>query len=448
MNTYWWFRPSHVAMLLTMPIVVLSFISSNSFYQEFGTFNVITPSRFFVIWLAIIGFAGGSWVGEVLQARRPRQPSIYMTEYSFRILVFGLGFVATCATILFLAPFATNPALVRDILAGVAGASDTARENANQISGITSQENLFNLVVVLLMLKPILTGRRRSNSERLLLCMVLAITAVKVILHAERIALIEIVVPLSLVTAGMRRPSLLWRLAPLTGIGTMLVFFTGTEYLRSWVSYYADRSDSLIAFAMDRLLAYYATAVNNGAWVFDQINSYYFPVFTAQWLWHLPVPGLPEWLAQVVGIKVPNPEWVQELLAGQNGEFNNLSGLFSPITDFGPALGVLIWVFIGFISGRLYWGFRTGRLLGLILFPTWYVGILEIPRIFYWGDNRFFPTLVVSLSIAYAFLTLAPSRWGNENFGHRADLPPLQGRGARAPRPQYSNFDPTAVRRG
>jgi hypothetical protein len=37
------------------------------------------------------------------------------------------------------------------------------------------------------------------------------------------------------------------------------------------------------------------------------------------------------------------------------------------------------------------------RLLGTLLYPSWFIGVLEIPRIFYWSDQRYFPVLAFLL---------------------------------------------------
>jgi hypothetical protein len=263
--------------------------------------------------------------------------------------------------------------------------------------------------VVLFMVKPILTGRPRRTSEKVALVFILGLTAFKVVVNSERLALIELLVPFAVLVCTQRRRSLTIALAPLGGIAGMFVFFTGTEYLRSWVTYYAVKSDSLWGFAMERMFGYYVTAINNGAYIYNEANSYLFPIFTGEWFWHLPIPGLIQSLNRLVGVRSPNPLELKEMLYGLNIEFNNTSGIFAPLIDYGPILGVAIWIALGYISGRLYRLFAEARPLGLLLFPTWFVGVLEIPRIFYWGDNRYFPSLTVTIAIA-VMLALTRSR--------------------------------------
>lgn len=411
MTTYWWFRPSRIVLFIALPIHVLAYGASDAVYAEFGAYNAITADNFFLIWASLLGFAGASWFGEVLVAERHPPPPPLLDEGVFRCLLFGLALVATAGTLVFLSPFMKNPTLALNIIAGRPGAAELARLYAESIPGVTSLENLFNLVIVLFMVKPVLTGHRRTLVETLLLIFILALTAVKVVLNSERLALIELLVPLGLLACAVRRRSALIALAPFGAIGGMCAFFTGTEYLRSWVTYYAGKSGGVWDFAVQRMFGYYITAINNGAYIYNLRHSYLFPVFSAGWLWRLPVPGLPDAMAELVGAPAAVLQTPKDLLYGMNVEFNNTSGIFAPLTDFGPLLGPLVWTALGYLSGRLYRRFQEGRPIGLLLFPTWFVGVLEVPRIFYWGDNRYFPALTVSLSIAALLLLSKPASY-------------------------------------
>jgi oligosaccharide repeat unit polymerase len=290
-------------------------------------------------------------------------------------------------------------------LAREPGAKFVPQRYANQISGVTSLANLLSLVVVLLMIRPRITQRARGRTEKLVLAFIIMLAAFKAVMHSERLALIELLVPLSITAVALRRHSRAWALAPFVGATLLFFFFMATEYLRSW-SFHENASNGLLGFAFDRMLAYYIGAMNNGAFVYGYQNTFFFPVFTGQWIWHLPIPHLQDFLTTVTGVRVD----VEELLSrGENVEFNNTSGIFAPLIDFGPILGICCWIVLGYLSGRLFRAFSEGHCVGLILFPTWFVGLLEMPRIFYWGDNRFFPTLVCSVAISVAFLFLVPS---------------------------------------
>jgi hypothetical protein len=407
MTTYWWFRPSRIALMVAMPLAIFAYAASNQYYQKFGAFNAITAGDFFVAWLSILGFAGASWIAELLVADRAQKPSPYIRESDFRTLWFGLALVSIGASAIYMAPIFSNPSLLLDIFKADSNAAYIARSQVDQIPGVTSLVNLSGLVAVLFMLKPTLTRSGRTHTETLTVAILVFLTALRMIVHDERLSLIELLLPLLLLTSALSQRTFRWAVAPVAGVLGLYVFFTATEYLRSWASFYSTRSDSLLVFALDRMIGYYMTAINNGAFIYDQQSPYYFPVRTGSWLWSLPLPGLADTLSTIAGTPSSVPAETDRILSAMNLEFNNTSGIFAPFIDFGPVLGVLVWVLLGYLSGRLFRAFVEKRWLGLVLFPTWYAGVLEIPRVFYWGDQRYFPPLVISLVVVFIFRATA-----------------------------------------
>ena len=403
MNTYWWSRPSYIGLFVVMPIACFAFNASDGFYHQFGAYNAITADRFFPVWLSILGFSGASWFAESVGTGTPFRPTPYMRESNFTLFVYAVVIVATIATFVLLYPLLTNVNLLTRILANDPGAAYLARALADKIPGVTSLENFFPFVVVILMVKRQITGSPRTLGDNLVLIFVLAVTGLKVVLYSERLALIEMLVPVALLTGGQRKRSVVWAIAPLAGVAVMFNFFMVTEYFRSW-AFYAGGSSSLVEFALNRMIGYYMTAINNGAFVYGEGNSYFFPIWSAGWLWRLPIPGLFEYWSALTGASVD----LTGLLAGLNVEYNNTSGIYAPLTDFGPVLGVFVWTALGLISGRLHRYFHDGNCLGLIVFPTWFVGVLEIPRVFYWGDSRYLPPFVLSMLFVGPLLYFLP----------------------------------------
>jgi hypothetical protein len=51
-----------------------------------------------------------------------------------------------------------------------------------------------------------------------------------------------------------------------------------------------------------------------------------------------------------------------------------------------------VWGLLGMVAVYLIWTSRAG----LLLYPMYFVGILEAPRIFYWGSSRAFPSWLMS----------------------------------------------------
>src|SRR5258707_13549696 len=109
------------------------------------------------------------------------------------------------------------------------------------------------------------------------------------LVNRERFSIIELMVPFVIASLGLRfvgstRIGLRWRtplnFAPLIGIVTLFVTFTGFEYFRSWSNYYAGRDLNLWEFGAMRLLGYYVTSFNNRAYFLQRMDTLGGPYFT------------------------------------------------------------------------------------------------------------------------------------------------------------------------
>jgi len=128
------------------------------------------------------------------------------------------------------------------------------------------------------------------------------------------------------------------------------------------------------------------------------------PHFTVAALERLPIE-LP-W-ASSLDTAATDDIWRLYLYEYGSWEFNNLSGLFVPLVDFGLAIGLMVMCVIGIVVGGFYRSYAQRQLAGLILYPTWYLGILEIIRLFYFGESRIVPVFLVAGIVGWAL----KSRW-------------------------------------
>ena len=267
--------------------------------------------------------------------------------------------------------------------------------------GVSSFVNLGPLYVTLLFLQSTLTGTRLSRFDKAVFGLFLVLVTARVFLWSERLALLEIFIPIAIIRiATMTRHRMLVAMLPLLGVLTLGVFFGLTEYFRSWAHSYSNSGLSFSEFVMTRFLGYYATAINNGALIFTTFDPLYVPYGTARWFFKFPLFPPPDADTGLFG----RTQMVFWTLA--NPEFNNSSGIFAPINDFGVLGGIAILGVLGAITGRLFRGFISQHLFSMLLFPTWMTGVYELLRIFYWGDPRYFPILVV---IPFVFWMLSRS---------------------------------------
>jgi hypothetical protein len=246
--------------------------------------------------------------------------------------------------------------------------------------------------VTLLFLQTTLTGIRLSRFDKIAFSVFLLFVVARVFLWSERLALLDILIPIAVIRlAPMNRYRALIATFPLAGTVALALYFGTTEYFRSWADFYEDTGIPFTEFVATRLFGYYATAINNGAIAFTTFEPRYLPYSTAEWFFKFPWLPLPE--DQQIAAATDRGDMIFSNFA--NPEFNNVSGVFGPLDDFGAFGGIVVWLVLGAFTGRLYRGFVAHRLMPMLLFPTWMTGVYEVLRIFYWGGPRYFPVLAL-----------------------------------------------------
>ena len=287
---------------------------------------------------------------------------------------------------------------VVDILKGEKGAMYDARFTyLPTVGGVTT---LTQFGTAAMILGAILAFGQGWKTVRWKLGTVLGLAVVRALLNSERFALIELVVPFMVCCiALLPRMSSLARLAinlaPPVGLIVLFILFTGFEYFRSWTNYYAGRDLSLWEFGAMRLLGYYVTSFNNGAYFLNRLDPLNAPYFTFHFLWGFPLSS------PVIKRLFPNPlldsadKWFYFpfLESDANVEFNNADGMLFPLMDYGIAGGLIYWFVIGVLCGLIYDAYRRKTLSGLLLYPMIFLGLLELPLALYWGEGRAFPSI-------------------------------------------------------
>lgn len=374
-------------------------------YREIGRAPKFLNFDTFVVGLfGLLFFIGGAWLGarpfSRLQPLHAGSFGLSVREITYRQTMYLVFLVASVAYVLWLRRYLVNPSLILPILREDPGAVYAAREIAERVPGITSFTNVGPLYVLLFTLYSKATGARRKTWDKLAMGLFLFLTVVIVFIYSVRLALVSLAIPFVLATfGGAAKRWKLIALLPVVLAVLFVLFFGINEYFRSWL--YADRGGSFWGFVFSRLAAYYVTASNNGALMFEKLDTLYLPFYTAQWFWKFPIELVPGGMPELFNVDMD----VYSRLLGfyANPEFNNNSGLFCPFVDFGIVGGMISWAVLGWISGRLYHGFTKGTAVGLLLYPCWYTGVLEIPRYFTFGGTPFFVLFVVTLGVIWAF---------------------------------------------
>jgi hypothetical protein len=203
----------------------------------------------------------------------------------------------------------------------------------------------------------------------------------------------------------------LWRVAnllPLAAPLALYLAFTGTEYFRSW-EFYRNEYDSIWAFSFERLVAYYATASNNGIGLLMENHQWpeYTGRYVAEWLYMMPELG--DALRTSVGdVRLQYQEFLDQFA---RPEFNNPSGLFPIVFDIGYAGSMLYFTAAGALVGTLWYGWRRQTVAGVLFYPVAVLFLVELLRFNYFASTRCFP-LVLALLFVWATCKPAPPPQG------------------------------------
>jgi hypothetical protein len=407
----WWVNPTWVLLLVLLPILLLTLSEGPAGLLYFKNFvDNFTPYNCFLAVASLLALTCGTIVPRLVGASPTYATSLEPLRVT--LVLRWLGIVALAAYALFLGTWFLHPELVLQALQG--GGTEAARQALSRLPGITSFTNvapLFCAVWAAARLDP----RFRPTTE--LKCIFVALTLftlARAIVGSERLALIEFIAPLVLAQAAFHwRPSLVRAAFPLFGFVGLIGFFAIAEYFRSWQYYQYLVGLGFWEFSALRLVGYFSTALNNGMGMFHIYAPLYQPFFTAG-----AIDKLPIWhLAGIEPSSVTENIWGIYLFEVGNPEFNNLSGLFVPLIDFGPAIGLTIMFSIGIGVGLLYRSYSQQRIAGLLLYPTCYLGTLEVIRLFYFGESRIVPIFLAAGLVGWF---LRPTRQVQARFVSRA----------------------------
>jgi hypothetical protein len=271
------------------------------------------------------------------------------------------------------------------------------RDELNRIAGVTSFTQLGVPVVTAYLYARWRNGQRFSRLMDGLFAIVLVLATARVYMWSERLALIELAIPIlvcALLYRPFRRPSsrLLYRsiagYGPFMGLGGLLVLFGATEVVRSWQTYAVTSNQAFGTFVVSRLTTYYFTALNNGA---GMLQTSHWPSYEGLWVfgWLYAFPfGVGQTFLDAVGHR----EAPHDLFLRQFGdpEFNNMSGIFPVFHDIGIVLGLAYFAAQGFAFGLAYRSAVKGEALGALFFPPILVACMELLRISYLNGQRCF----------------------------------------------------------
>jgi hypothetical protein len=308
----------------------------------------------------------------------------------------------TCVAYLFWAAVAIQrglrPASLLDALREQNTFSGELKAQFQTVAGVTTLTQCGIAAVVIAALLANVPDRAISRRVGLLI----ALAVVRGFFLAERLAVIELALPWLVVRSGAlaatgRRRTGRWivRFGPALAIPVLLLAFSIFEYSRSWSFARTRTDDTFVEHSAYRLAGYYATSINNGELNRQSIDrTERLPYFTVEFVWAAPVLSSVLDYAALSGVE-PGSDVI---VTKANPEFNSPGGITGPFIDYGDAGGFAYFALVGLALGALYRSFAASRLLGLLLYPTVFTGLLELPRYLYWAQGRVSPAYVALIA--------------------------------------------------
>jgi hypothetical protein len=387
----WWINPTWAVLLVVLPILLLTLWQGPAGLTYFK--NYVNNYNWYTSLAAIaslLALGCGTLVRGVFGGG-PANPASLIDLGRLKLALWWLGLIALCAYAILLGPWILNPQIVAQALQGM-GEEETKQAMA-RLPGLTSFTNVAPLFCAVWSAARLDPRFRPGMGLWCVFAALVVFTLARTLVGEERLALVEFVTPLVLAHAAFHaRPSLLRAVFPALGLIALVIYFAAAEYFRSWQYYRLTVSTQFWEFSVLRLVGYYSTSLNNGMGMFQLYSPIGLPYFTAG-----AFTKLPFWSFLFgTGGNISDDIWGVYLFEFASPEFNNLSGLFVPLIDFGLLLGLSLMAAIGIAVGLLYRSYARRRIAGLLLYPTCYLGVLEIVRLFYFGESRVFPIFLAA----------------------------------------------------
>lgn len=280
----------------------------------------------------------------------------------------------------------------------------TFEERVVTIPGVSTLTQLgVAFVVVAGLLLPYVRASPAARQLRVGIAIVLFAALLRAFYLTERLALLELFVPLMAVlmargafgTALYRR----MRTLPLMLGPVVLGVFAVFEFTRSWTWYRVNTDATFGRFIIERFAGYYVTAYNNGQIRLDHEYDGGLPTNTLEGLWAAPGVEQVHLYRVLTGVD-PMADYTANLQRYGNPEFNNESGVLSPFVDYGQWGGIVYLAMLGLLFGWLYARYRRRSPVGLLLYPLAFLSLLEAPRYLWFTQGRALVPLVALVVIA------------------------------------------------
>lgn len=405
----WWSHPTWVVLLLPLPLALLAIVAGRTAYEQWEVPKYLTLDLSTILLIGIAALVLGMVFGSARSlgvngsyvTATPWAKEFVRTAFRTFLTLTILGYLFWIVSA---AARGVNLNDLMEVISLEPGAISGLKDDATPIGGVTTLTQFGPLAVA--------TGylAKRMGAHVRGIGIVLVLAAVRALFYAERLAIIEVVVPLVLVWAFTLSTSAGqsgWRrvlpLAPLVAAPTLWALFAALEYTRSWIYYSRFTSLPYAEWVTNRLVGYYTTSYNNSALLATAASDVgLYPYFSVRFFWDAPVISSIATPPAIQG-STPGSWWYAVLQRMGNPNFNNYGSFLTSYAEFGFVGMVAIWTCVGLAIGSIYATMRLGNPIALITYSVIFVGILELPRFVYWTQGRAFPIIIGCIVLAFAY---------------------------------------------
>jgi len=398
-----WANPTIVLMVFVLPVLILSsipFLLDNNEIELVMAFvfkQKVNNVNYYYIMVGVANILAMAIGSHVFSYSAERGTTDYHLNYRFiNKYLFTVGAISLTCNMIFFTNVFLNYQVILAVFSGSRNAMMAGKSEILQIPGITSFISVclpfFSLYSYLY-----IKNKKVISKVNTALCIILfAFVFLRSFLNTERIALIEgvvaLFVPFAVFKLNSRRVRIL---IPVLSIPIMMIIFSLAEYFRSWPYYKELYNNNFPIFIAIRIFGYYSTAINNGCGLISHLGINYFPSLTYAWVYGT---------FGVFGIrsaKLDAATHYLQVYASQ--EFNSYGGVYIPYLDYGLLGGIVFCLVTGLFTGWLYRQFSRENFFAILLYPTWFVALLDVLRNWSFGGVRYFPVVFCAI-VSYFFL--------------------------------------------
>lgn len=404
----WWIHPSWALLLLTGSMAALSIALPASAYAVWGSPKFLDPTLSMML---LVGLAA-TFFGITLtsgHAARGGSVTLHFTDEQIGFLSRAYKVLLALTLVgyaLWIGSAVSQGATFSDLSAVLSrqeGALSTLKDASAPIAGLTTLTQFGPLAVTVAVLLRRLRNRGGSGIVAILL-----LSAVRTVFYAERLALLEVLVPLILAFALTTGNTSKWRglirAAPLLIAPLIWMLFAISEYARSWVVYQRVTSAPFYDWVTLRLVGYYTTSFNNSA-LFASLHEHsgsVVPYFSVEAFWNAPLISAVVSPPSIMGIPAES-WWNYVLTAHANPELNSVGSFLVTQGEFGTVGMILFWFTAGMLLGAIFSAMTKGSLPALLAYSGLFIGILELSRFIYWTQGRATPIILGVLVLAFGY---------------------------------------------